>query len=83
MPSKPNRGWGALFQISDKKSDDAPDYDGHITCPVCESWIKLAGWIKEAKETGRKYLNIKATRKSDAADRAAPAQTQEDGSKHF
>jgi len=55
---------GALFKNLKKETDSHPDYTGEFTIP---SWakpgqkIRLASWINTAKESGKKYMSIKAT----------------------
>jgi hypothetical protein len=55
---------GALFKNTRKETDSHPDYTGEFTIP---SWakpgqkIRLASWINTAKESGKRYMSLKAS----------------------
>jgi len=65
-----NSNRGVLFRNEEpKKNPDGPDYSGNFSlkCPHCqkESDHRLAGWKREAKATGKKFLSLAATLISD------------------
>jgi hypothetical protein len=70
-------GRGALFRVTDKKSDRAPDYRGDLTLPDGTK-LELAGWLKEDRN-GKRYLSISAKpfqdRREEQRQQPAPANT--------
>ena len=69
MADYPNSG--ALFRNDDKKTVVHPDFGGSldaVTCPHCsqESDYWLSGWIKTAKQTGRRFFSLSVKPKEQA-----------------
>jgi hypothetical protein len=52
------KDFGYLVRIKNKKSDRAPDMEGHLE--IAGQRFDLAGWVKLSKK-GNKYLSILAT----------------------
>jgi hypothetical protein len=65
--NKPNAG--ALFRNEQKEKADDRDYSGSIDINGTEYW--LSGWIKQSKNSGRKYLSI-AAKPKEAASASRP-----------
>lgn len=51
-----NNNRGVLFKNDRKTSDKQPDYKGDLN--VGGVVFEIAAWIKEAKETGKKYMSL-------------------------
>jgi uncharacterized protein (DUF736 family) len=52
-----NTNRGVLFSNADKKtSEKHPDYKGNINVGGVE--FDIAGWIKTAKESGKKFMSL-------------------------
>lgn len=47
---------GVLYKNDRKTSDKAPDFRGHCEIHHVKYW--LAGWKKQAKETGNPYISL-------------------------
>jgi uncharacterized protein (DUF736 family) len=60
---------GALFKNLDKTEDSHPDYRGNIEIDGREYW--LDAWLATAKNTGKKYMRLKAKPKLQS-DKASP-----------
>ena len=64
---------GALF-VNDKKGNPkAPDRKGpiDIVCPHCRKAFRreMAGWLREAKDGGQKFLSVKLSEPRGRAQR--------------
>lgn len=66
-----NTNRGVLFRETDKESEKHPDYSGKLNVDGTEFY--LAGWIKEPKGGGAKFLSLavkpaKPGKKKDESD---------------
>ena len=52
--NRPNSG--VLFKEEQKKNEKGPDYRGSININGTE--FRLAGWIKESQNSGKKFLSL-------------------------
>jgi hypothetical protein len=59
---KTNRG--EFYREEDKKNPNGPDYTGPLD--VAGVPHRLAGWIKESKKTGKKFLSLAIEPKGEA-----------------
>ena len=48
---------GGLWRVDEKRSAKSPDYTGQMT--VGGRPYRLAGWIREGRQSGKKYLSLK------------------------
>lgn len=49
---------GELYREENKKSQRGPDYTGSLDVGGVK--YRLAGWVKESKKSGKKFLSLKA-----------------------
>lgn len=52
-----NEKTGVLFKNDRKNSEKQPDYNGNCTIEGVE--YDIAGWIKEGKQSGKKFISFK------------------------
>jgi hypothetical protein len=50
------RNRGEFYREEDKKNPNGPDYTGPLDVNGVPH--RLAGWIKESKKTGKKFLSL-------------------------
>lgn len=60
MPEYDNNMTGVLFKQHDKKSDRSPDFTGSIEIEGVK--YRLAGWTKEKKSDGEKFLSLRVSK---------------------
>lgn len=71
-PQFDNTNSGVLFKNEKIRSANSPGYTGQaeIACPHCgathETWV--SAWVKEAKQTGKKFFSLAFTAKEQAKD---------------
>lgn len=51
-----NNMTGVLFKNDRKKADKEPDYNG--SCEIDHKKLEIAGWIKEGKQSGKKFISF-------------------------
>lgn len=59
MPEYDNTNSGVLWKNKQKKTPKHPDYTGKVNIDGKEK--ALAGWIKEGRESGDKFLSLKVS----------------------
>jgi hypothetical protein len=59
---------GEFYREEDKKNPKGPDYTGSLDVNGVPH--RLAGWIKESKKTGKKFLSLAIEPKSEAKAKA-------------
>lgn len=62
---------GALFVNSEKTKPAQPDHRGNITIDGVKYWI--AAWKKQARESGKSFLSLKAERADQPRQQQRPA----------
>jgi uncharacterized protein (DUF736 family) len=69
MAQYDNTNRGVLFKNQKKESDSHPDYNGSINVGGKEYW--LDAWIKEGKESGKKFMSLSVKPKEKPAAKPA------------
>ena len=59
-----NNNRGALFRVTDKKSEKHPDYKGN--CMINGQVMYIAAWINES-QNGKKYMSLSFTPQTEQA----------------